>query len=93
VDNIKGQRLPPLAFVFFYVQAFYFKLDVKSAYWLSHQTGIDESALVRLRKQKTKGIQWKTLLPLCEALECEPGDLIVLVEGKPESRKKAGVKK
>jgi putative transcriptional regulator len=65
----------------------------KSAYWLSHQTGIDESALVRLRKQKTKGIQWKTLLPLCEALECEPGDLIVLVEGKPEPRKKAGGKK
>lgn len=60
----------------------------KSAYWLSQQTGIDESALVRLRKQRTKGIQWKTLIPLCEALECGPGDLIVLVDEKAGSKKK-----
>jgi putative transcriptional regulator len=60
----------------------------KSAYWLSQQTGIDESALVRLRKQRTKGIQWKTLIPLCEALECLPGDLIVLMEEKPAVKKK-----
>ena len=61
----------------------------RSAYWLAQQTGIDESALVRLRKQRTKGIQWKTLIPLCEALECSPSDLIVMVEEKPESKKKA----
>ncbi|MFP5262516.1 MAG: helix-turn-helix domain-containing protein [Blastocatellia bacterium] len=61
----------------------------KSAYWLSHQTGIDESALVRLRKQRTKGIQWKTLIPLCEALECSPADLIVMVDEKEGSKKKA----
>lgn len=61
----------------------------RSAYWLAQQTGIDESALVRLRKQRTKGIQWKTLLPLCEALECQPGDLIVLVVEKKEGKKKA----
>jgi putative transcriptional regulator len=60
----------------------------KSAYWLAQQTGIDESALVRLRKQRTKGIQWKTLLPLCEALECTPGDLIVMVDEKKASKKK-----
>jgi putative transcriptional regulator len=61
----------------------------KSAYWLAQQTGIDESALVRLRKQRTKGIQWKTLLPLCEALECQPGDLIVMISEKKEVKKKA----
>jgi len=60
----------------------------KSAYWLSQQTGIDESALVRLRKQRTNGIQWKTLIPLCEALECMPGDLIVMIDEKPEPKKK-----
>lgn len=64
----------------------------KSAYWLSQQTGIDESALVRLRKQRTNGIQWKTLVPLCEALECGPGDLIVMVDEKAESKKKSKVK-
>jgi putative transcriptional regulator len=61
----------------------------KSAYWLSQQTGIDESALVRLRKQRTKGIQWKTLIPLCEALECQPGELVVLVDEEQASKKKA----
>lgn len=61
----------------------------RSAYWLAHQIGMDESALVRLRKQRTKGIQWKTLIPLCEALECSPSDLIVMVDEKPESKKKA----
>jgi putative transcriptional regulator len=64
----------------------------KSAYWLAQQTGIDESALVRLRKQRTKGIQWKTLLPLCTALECTPGDLIVMVDEQKESKKKGKVK-
>jgi putative transcriptional regulator len=62
----------------------------KSAYWLAQQTGIDESALVRLRKQRTKGIQWKTLIPLCEALECVPGDLIVMADEKPEGKKIKG---
>lgn len=60
----------------------------RSAYWLAQQTGIDESALVRLRKQKTQGIQWKTLLPICEALECLPGDLIVMVEDKKKAKGK-----
>jgi putative transcriptional regulator len=63
------------------------KVREKSAYWLAQQTGIDESALVRLRKQRTKGIQWKTLLPLCEALECQPGDLIVMIHERKEEKR------
>jgi putative transcriptional regulator len=61
----------------------------KSAYWLAHQTGLNESGLVRIRKQRTQGIQWDTLLKLCTALECQPGDLIVMVDEQKEAKKEA----
>lgn len=59
----------------------------KSAYWLSKQTGIAQSSLARMRHQKTQGIQWDTLMRLCKALECTPGDLIVVSAEKPKPRK------
>jgi putative transcriptional regulator len=60
----------------------------KSAYWLSKQSGIAETSLHRMRHQKTGGIQWSTLSRLCKALECEPGDLIVLDSDKADARRK-----
>jgi putative transcriptional regulator len=60
----------------------------RSAYWLSQQTGIAQTSLVRIRKQRTAGIQWDTLLKLCIALECTPCDLIVMSEEKQETKKK-----
>jgi len=51
----------------------------RSAYWLSKQTGIAQSSLARMRHQKTQGIQWDTLMRLCSALDCGPGELIVIV--------------
>jgi putative transcriptional regulator len=50
----------------------------KSAYWLSKEAGIAETSLHRMKHQKTGGIQWSTLISLCKALDCQPGDLIVL---------------
>jgi putative transcriptional regulator len=61
----------------------------RSAYWLSKQTGFAQSVLSKIRQGKTSGIQWNTLELICKALECQPGDLIVMVEDKPESKKKA----
>jgi len=60
----------------------------RSAYWLSKQTGIDQSSLVRIRHQKTGGIQWDTLTRLCVALDCQPGDLLVMEDDKPQSERK-----
>jgi putative transcriptional regulator len=61
----------------------------RSAYWLSKQTGFAQSVLSKIRQGKTSGIQWKTLEQICKALECQPGDLIVMVKDKPDSKKKA----
>lgn len=60
----------------------------RSAYWLSHQTGIAQQVLSRISQQKTAGIQWGTLERICKVLECLPGDLIVIVDEKPEVKRK-----
>jgi putative transcriptional regulator len=44
---------------------------------LSEQTGITEAAISEWRTNKVVRISLKTLNTLCQALNCEPGDLIV----------------
>ena len=44
---------------------------------LSDQTGITEAAISEWRTNKVARISLKTLNTLCQALECEPGDLII----------------
>jgi len=63
----------------------------KSAYWLSKQTGMEQSQISKIKN--SKGIQWETLERICKALDCLPGDLIVMVEDKPETKKSEGKKK
>jgi putative transcriptional regulator len=59
-------------------------------YWLAKQTGIGYTSLWRLRHGEAKGISYDFLERICRALECEPGDLLVLVDdGKAESKSKA----
>lgn len=61
----------------------------KSAYWLSRETGMAESVLWRMRHGKTAGIQFDTLERICLALECLPGDLLIMVNEKSASKSKA----
>lgn len=46
---------------------------------LAEQIGVSEVALSQIKTGKIKGMRFSTLLALCEVLECEPGDLLVLV--------------
>jgi putative transcriptional regulator len=64
----------------------------KSAYWLARETGISESVLWRMRHGKTGGIQFDTLERICRALECQPGDMLVIVDDKREAKRKAKTK-
>jgi putative transcriptional regulator len=48
----------------------------RTFYWLSKQAGVSHTTLWRLKKGKALGINFSTLEKLCEALECEPGDII-----------------
>jgi putative transcriptional regulator len=59
----------------------------RSFYWLAKETGISHTTLWRLKKGKAVGINFVTLEKICQALECQPGDVLRL-----SSEKKAGKK-
>ncbi len=44
---------------------------------LAAQVGVTEQNLSLLRTGKVKGVRFSTLEKICEALECQPGDLLV----------------
>ncbi len=60
----------------------------RSFYWLAKETGISHTTLWRLKKGKAKGINFETLVKICRALECQPGDVLRLVSGKKSSEKR-----
>ncbi len=51
---------------------------------LARIVGITEQNLSLLRTGKVKGVRFSTLEKLCEALDCQPGDLLVFEPGSEE---------
>ena len=51
---------------------------------LAERIGITEQNLSLLKSGKVKGIRFDTLEKICEALECQPGDII---EFRPDAAK------
>jgi putative transcriptional regulator len=49
---------------------------------LSERIGITEQNVSLLKSGKVKGIRFETLERICEALECQPGDIL---EYRPDS--------
>ena len=47
---------------------------------LSEKVGITMANLSTLKRGKGKAIRFSTLLALCDALDCEPGDILQLEE-------------
>lgn len=47
---------------------------------LSEMVGITMANLSILKRGKGRAIRFSTLLALCEALDCEPGDLLKIEE-------------
>jgi putative transcriptional regulator len=47
---------------------------------LSGRVGITMANLSILKNNKAKAVRLSTLAALCEALECQPGDLLEFVE-------------
>ncbi|MCK5423879.1 MAG: helix-turn-helix transcriptional regulator [Emcibacter sp.] len=45
---------------------------------LSQKVGITMANLSILKKGKARAIRFSTLVALCDALECEPGDILML---------------
>lgn len=49
----------------------------RSLYWLSKTSGIPYSTVHKVARNKTDGISFVVLEKLCDALECEPCQLII----------------
>jgi putative transcriptional regulator len=56
----------------------------RTFYWLSKQTGISYTTLWRLKKGNSLGINFATLEKICQALECQPGDILKLDNAKED---------
>jgi putative transcriptional regulator len=61
----------------------------RTFYWLAKETGISHTTLWRLKKDKALGINFETLEKICEALSCQPGDILALPAAKKNARKVA----
>ena len=64
----------------------------RTFYWLAKETGISHTTLWRLKKGKALGINFVTLESICQALECQPGDVLRLADRKKLGAKKASIK-
>jgi putative transcriptional regulator len=56
---------------------------------LAEKVGITLANLSILKTGKAKAIRFSTLAAICEALECQPGDILACVGGKDVDRKAA----
>lgn len=61
----------------------------RTFYWLAKETGISHTTLWRLKKGKALGINFVTLEKLCQALNCQPGDLFSLTNERKQRAKKS----
>lgn len=64
------------------------KARSRTFYWLAKETGVSHTTLWRLKKDKAQGITFNTLERICEALKCQPGD--VLKAGRDKNSKPGG---
>ncbi len=65
----------------------------RTFYWLAKETGISHTTLWRLRKGKARGINFETLVKICQALECQPGDVLSLANEKKQGAKRTAGRK
>jgi putative transcriptional regulator len=60
-----------------------------TAYRLAQETGITVPAVYRLAKQNAQmgRVEGDTLDKLCDALQCQPGDLLEHIPDKPKRKR------
>ncbi|MEL7654739.1 MAG: helix-turn-helix transcriptional regulator [Bacillota bacterium] len=50
----------------------------RTRYWLAEETGIRYHNLIKICDNKTSSISFDVLERICRALQCTPGDIIIL---------------
>ena len=96
-----GQYLPYVVSRVVHVETFMIEIRVdqllaehgRTFYWLAKETGISHTTLWRLKKGKALGINFETLEKMCQALNCQPGDVLALANGKKSARSQRARKK
>ncbi|MBT1172350.1 helix-turn-helix transcriptional regulator [Bifidobacterium sp. MA2] len=53
----------------------------RSLNWLAEQVGITNVNLSKIKNNKVSAVRFSTLAAICEALDCQPGDLLEYVDG------------
>ena len=56
---------------------------------LADQVGITPANLAVLKNGRAKAVRFSTLAALCEALDCQPGDLLRWESGQPAAMAEA----
>ena len=57
---------------------------------LAEAVGVDQTYISRLELNKRHAVGFDVLAKLCEALECEPGDLLAMEGKRSKRRREAG---
>ncbi len=60
----------------------------QTVYWLWKHTGIRYATVWQMSKGKIARLNLDALDRICEVLECQPGDLLVRVEGRNKRKGK-----
>jgi putative transcriptional regulator len=60
----------------------------RTAYWLANEVGMTHGGFYKVIKGKIKALNLELLAKLCDVLECQPGDLLVLDKGNVEEKRK-----
>jgi putative transcriptional regulator len=60
----------------------------KSYYWLTKAARINPSVMTRMKQHAIKAVTLDVLERICDALECEPGELFVRVSDKKTKGRK-----
>ena len=63
-------------------------LDGRSLYWLSQRTSIRWATLAAMANGKAQRLNLEDIDRMCDALNCQPGDLLVKVERKTRKKGK-----
>jgi len=59
----------------------------QTVYWLWKQSGIRYATVWQMNKGDVARLSLDALDRICEVLECQPGDLLVRVEGRKKRRR------
>jgi putative transcriptional regulator len=61
----------------------------RSLYWLSQETGVRWPTLAAMATGKARRLDLQALDAICKALDCQPGDLLVRVDPRKTTKKRA----